>query len=125
LATPTFDVELLLKILETLPDSDCYYVAYSGGMDSCLLLQALASLQNKLSQRLIAIHINHGISDNSSDWVKHCNNICQALGVECRILAIKERCPKGESLEAWARHHRYKLLKENIGKDDILFNCAS
>ena len=46
-------------------------IAYSGGLDSTVLLHALSSIA-KYKKDIIALHINHGVSQNSNFWLKSC-----------------------------------------------------
>ena len=54
-------------------------VAYSGGIDSTVLLHALVTLKlEKLPDlQLTAIYIHHGISANADQWALHCQQQCQ------------------------------------------------
>ncbi|MGH8506891.1 MAG: ATP-binding protein, partial [Stenotrophobium sp.] len=45
------------------------WVAYSGGLDSTVLLHTLASLR---LPGLRAVHIHHGLQELADDWVRHC-----------------------------------------------------
>ena len=62
-------------ILSGYPDAETCWVAYSGGLDSRVLLHVLASIQNKIKPRLVAVHINHGLSDDADIWMNHCQQI--------------------------------------------------
>jgi tRNA(Ile)-lysidine synthase len=56
------------------------WVAYSGGVDSHVLLHLLAK-QPDLKDRLRAIHINHGLNAAASQWSQHCAEVADALDV--------------------------------------------
>ena len=49
-----------------------YWVAYSGGLDSHVLLSLFAKVRETLSIRVRAIHVNHGLSKNAAAWSQHC-----------------------------------------------------
>lgn len=79
----------------------------SGGLDSVVLLDILCVLRPSLDFRLGALHVNHQISPNASDWGAFCRDICLANQVAFDEVAVILR-GKGESgLEAAARDARY------------------
>ena len=86
--TPT---EALAQYLQ-LQNATRYCVAYSAGMDSHVLLHVAAEL---LSERddveLRAVHINHGMQDESDQWVRHAEFICDGLGIPLTIGPIWPR----------------------------------
>jgi len=54
------------------PHIERLVVAYSGGVDSHVLLDALVTL-NSLHQRPIKIiHVHHGLSQYANDWGSAC-----------------------------------------------------
>jgi len=57
-----------------------YVLAYSGGMDSHVLLHYLANLTTTKIQ-LRAIHIDHGLQPDSAQWARHCEQQCQRFGI--------------------------------------------
>lgn len=115
----------LKLLLNHLGNANCFYIAYSGGLDSHVLLHALATLfreQNKLSQ-LQAIHINHGWSENAAQWAQHCVKVCKDLGVICNIEKINAKLQRGESKEAMAREQRYQIFAKYLNADDYLLTA--
>jgi len=85
-------------------------LAYSGGLDSTVLLNVAARLLG--GRRLLALHVHHGLQPAAEAWVGHCARACERLGVAFRALRAAGRPAPGESLEAWARERRYALLLE-------------
>ena len=73
--------EHLLALLQRLPDARRCLVAYSGGLDSTVLLDLAAGLGDRLSQGLGAVHIDHGLNPGSAAWARHCQRRCATLGV--------------------------------------------
>ena len=53
-------------------------VAFSGGVDSTVLLHALS--QQLPADRLVALHVNHSIQTESDAWAMHCANVCDQWG---------------------------------------------
>ena len=89
-----------------------YWVAYSGGVDSHVLLHAL-SAQRPLAGALIgAVHVNHVLQADAAHWQAHCRTVCQALDISYADLAVDGRASAGESPEAAARQARYRALRD-------------
>ncbi len=106
-----------------MPVSGPYYLAYSGGMDSHVLLHALSSIKAELGADIHAVHINHNINSSADSWRIHCENICKELAINFTVLKIDETCPQGESREAWARRLRYQLLASQVGDKGVLLTA--
>ena len=104
----------LLKQLEAngITEQSPVVVAYSGGVDSHVLLHALWSLreQGQLTQSIQAIHIHHGLSPNADDWLTHCQRVCEQLNISFVGHKVKLAKGKRQSLEAVAREARYQQL---------------
>lgn len=98
-----------------------YVVAYSGGLDSHVLLHAAASLRNTFAVR--AIHIHHGLHPNADHWEAHCQNVCAGLKIPLISQKITIDRKGGDSLEALARHLRYKTLMDLLDTDEILLTA--
>jgi tRNA(Ile)-lysidine synthase len=98
--------------LADLPEATAYCVAYSGGVDSHVLLHILASHRETLSAPLSAIHIDHQIQSQSGDWALHCKAVCEELQMPFSVLHVNGRARPGESPEAAARTARYRALAE-------------
>jgi tRNA(Ile)-lysidine synthase len=86
-------------------------VAFSGGVDSVVLLHAVHTLQPKYRLSLRAVHVNHGLSPNASSWAQFCRRYCRALGVPASVKRVKIS-RKGKGLEAAAREARYAVLSQ-------------
>lgn len=105
------------------PPGTTYWVAYSGGLDSTVLLHALAELRGQSSFSLRAIHADHGLQEKSVDWSSHCAKQCAALDIPLTVCELQLRARKGESLEALARQARYQAFSEIIGEDELLLTA--
>jgi len=84
-------------------------VAYSGGLDSTVLLHLLAAARQSLGFSLTAVHVHHGLSNQADAWVRHCTQVCSALDVPLAIHHVAVQ-PAGEGLEAAARAARYRVF---------------
>ena len=114
--TPT----LVLEQLQQLPSAARYWLAFSGGLDSTLLLHVLATQRTALPGELRAVHVNHHLNPRSGDWQLHCAESCAVLQVplECRSVEVSPE--KGESLEAVARERRYAVFRQLLQAGDML-----
>lgn len=102
-----FSPNALLKQLSLSPTPSAgYVVAYSGGLDSHVLLHSLVELGVK---PLRAIHINHQLHPQAAHWALHCQQVCKTLNVplHCSTITVS---PTKQSLEEAARIQRYTAL---------------
>ncbi|RPH44802.1 MAG: tRNA lysidine(34) synthetase TilS [Burkholderiales bacterium] len=83
-------------------------VAYSGGLDSSVLLHGAVRALGP--SRVLALHVHHGLQPAADAWVVHCAARADALGVRFRSLRATGGPERGDSVEAWAREARYALL---------------
>lgn len=89
-------------------------LAYSGGVDSHVLLHAVWQLAKQQPDwQLSAIHVNHGLSANAAKWQQHCQQVCQDLHIPLQCVAVKVNQQSRTSLEAEARQARYQALAEH------------
>src|SRR5271165_543752 len=67
-------------------------VAYSGGLDSAVLLRLAHTYAQNSNLKLHAFHIHHGLSPNADRWLEHCRTTCEALGVafDSRRVALQQ-----------------------------------
>ena len=115
-------LEFLNQRLAALPvDSGRYAVALSGGVDSTVLLAAMARLRPSNAVR--ALHIDHGLHDDSRDWEMHCRTVADGLGVEYLSRRVDVETHAGESLEASAREARYRALGELLTPEEVLLTA--
>lgn len=82
-------------------------VAYSGGLDSSVLLHLLA--RSGLPMQLRALHVHHGLSPHADAWAAHCRRVCGALNVPLEERRVQVS-PSGQGLEAAAREARYRAF---------------
>jgi tRNA(Ile)-lysidine synthase len=99
--------ELAAAVRRVLPElqGKRVLVALSGGVDSVVLLHALA---RELPQ-VHAAHIHHGLSPNADRWARFCRRLCRRLGVPLTVRRVRV-AKKGEGVEAAARAARYGAL---------------
>ena len=109
--------------LADLPEATAYCVAYSGGVDSHVLLYLLASARESLSAPVSAVHVNHQIQSQSGDWAVHCRDVCEELQVPFETLNVDGRARRGESPEAAARTARYRALARWLAPGALLITA--
>lgn len=96
-------------------------LAYSGGLDSTVLLHLLTDLGTTRKFNLQAIHVHHGLHPDADAWTGSCIEQCKTLGVE--LVIEKVDVVVGEhGLEAAARKARYDALAKHIQseRDELL-----
>ena len=106
-----------------LPVNSRFRVAYSGGMDSHVLLYALARLRAVPGFVLHAVHVNHGLQPAAGEWARHCEQICADLDVPCVVEHIHVADLREEGLEAAARRERYACLARHIEPGEVLLTA--
>ncbi len=99
-------------------------VAYSGGLDSHVLLRAAHRWCHEHGAATVrAVYIDHGLQQCSGDWAKHCQHQCNTLGIAYESLAVSVSATVGESPEQAARTARYQALAGLLSKGEILLTA--
>lgn len=107
-------------VLRALPQGcEKIYVAYSGGVDSHVLLHACASLP-VVRDKMAAIYINHGLQQEAEAWGEHCRRQCDALGVVLLCIKVDASARHGDSPEQAAREARYQAMRDLMQANDVL-----
>ena len=115
--------ENLSAFLETIPGRKRFLIAYSGGLDSHVLLHLMACLSREFDYSIRAVHVNHNIQQESPAWAGHCQDVCHSLGVELEVLDVRADRPGKESPESWARHKRYAAIENILAEGEILLTA--
>lgn len=100
-----------------------YWIAYSGGLDSHVLLSMCHVLRQELSLNLRAIHVNHNLNPRSADWSHHCERVCRDYHIDLIIKSVQLDLTNGDSLEEVAREARYACFAECVSEDDVLLTA--
>ena len=98
-----------------------YVIAFSGGLDSTALAHALSSADARVPT--IAIHIDHGLHDDSPRWSEHCKAFAATLGIEYLSLEVTVQLESGKGPEASAREARYTALHAELEHGDWLLSA--
>jgi tRNA(Ile)-lysidine synthase len=110
-----------LLVLDHL-DAPLWHIAFSGGLDSTVLLHRLVGLSRQ--QRLPplrAVHVHHGLQAAADAWPGHCQAVCASLGVPLTVLHV--RVEAGASLEQAARQARYQAFERLLGAGEVLLTA--
>lgn len=118
-----FSTDLLLRVLGCFPVPRRYCIAFSGGLDSSVLLHAMTRIRERLPAPIRAIHVDHGLSPDSSRWAAFCAEVCESLQVSMDLIEIDARHPRGASPEDWARRLRYRALLGALGEAEMLLTA--
>jgi tRNA(Ile)-lysidine synthase len=83
----------------------------SGGVDSMVLLNLLATTRLEHPVQIHALHVNHQLSPRADQWARLCAERCAELSVEFQAVRVTVQPCAGESLEAIARDARYAYFR--------------
>ncbi|WP_263225824.1 tRNA lysidine(34) synthetase TilS [Pseudomonas alabamensis] len=110
----------LSKTLTPWLTAPTWHVAFSGGLDSTVLLHALTLQRAQRPTPVIrALHIHHGLQPAADAWPAHCQRVCEDLGVPLDVVHVQ--VAPGASLEQAARDARYQAFATVLGPGDALF----
>lgn len=112
-----------LTLNTSLLNSQSILVAFSGGLDSTVLLHQLVlwRVQNP-EVALRAIHIHHGLSPQADSWVQHCESVC----AQWQVPLVVERVhleDDGLGIEAQARRARYQAFAQTLLPGEVLMTA--
>lgn len=93
-------------------------VGLSGGLDSRVLLRALARVAPAFALPLRAVHVHHGLSPNADAWAERCAGFCAADGVALEVRRV--RVGEGASLENAARAARHTAFARLLRPGEAL-----
>lgn len=116
------DAAQLLTILQRLPafsSIKTWVLAYSGGVDSRVLLHLLSQLDLPVH----AVYVDHGLQAASKNWAEHCRQTCASLNISFTVIEVNAHPQRGESPEAAARRARYQALSSLVEKNHCVLTA--
>nr|WP_217344768.1 tRNA lysidine(34) synthetase TilS [Noviherbaspirillum sp. L7-7A]MBV0878948.1 tRNA lysidine(34) synthetase TilS [Noviherbaspirillum sp. L7-7A] len=87
-------------------------IAFSGGLDSSVLLHLASRHAVAHNLALTAFHVHHGLSPNADAWMAHCASEASASGVSMLTRNVTVSDNTGRGVEEAARIARYRALGE-------------
>ncbi|WP_049854465.1 tRNA lysidine(34) synthetase TilS [Dickeya fangzhongdai] len=124
--------ELLTAIDAQIAADGHYLVAYSGGLDSSVLLHLMMRLRRRrvsslpvLSLQelpLRAVYVHHGLSAHADAWAEHCRAQCLRWQVPFDVLQVQVDARDG-GVEAAARSARYQALQQHLHDGETLLTA--
>jgi tRNA(Ile)-lysidine synthase len=98
-------------------------IAYSGGLDSTVLLHALAASRDEHQEPVLAVHVDHGLHEDARSWSEHCRSVAAALDIEFCELQVEVDLKSGAGPEAAARDARYEAFRSIAQSGDWLLSA--
>ena len=98
-----------------------YAVAFSGGIDSTVLLHALCRIDASIP--IVAIHVDHQLCEASAAWERHCRAFAASLGVAYIVRQADITDDSGMGPEAAARAARYSIFEQVMQENDWLLSA--
>lgn len=112
---------MIANLINQIKNFSNFLIAYSGGLDSTVLLHQLVQLRdkNKLNLNLRVIHIHHGLNTFADYWLDHCKKQCNNWNLHLIIEYIRVE-KKKIGIEASARELRYYVLCKHLNEKEVL-----
>jgi len=99
------------------------WLAYSGGIDSQVLLHLLVTTSHPDLNFAATVHVDHGLQAESKNWSQHCADVCKNLNIEYHALQVQVKNIETLGMEAAARAARYQAIDQLLGPEDVLLTA--
>jgi len=111
----------LRELARQLPPHDRLCIAFSGGLDSSLLLHLFAAI-TPASTALSALHINHQLQPNAAEVAAFCRDVCARLSVPLHVVpvTVPVKAEGVGGLEQAARTARYGVFEQQLRVGELL-----
>lgn len=102
---------ILARVCASVADSrPAIAVAYSGGLDSTVLLYLASRYAASHDLPIHAFHVHHGLSSNADAWADHCRVQSDRIGVPLEVVNVLVADAAKRGVEEAARIVRYNAL---------------
>jgi tRNA(Ile)-lysidine synthase len=100
-------------------------IAFSGGLDSTVLLHLLAQARARLPGALAlrALHVDHGLQPAARDFCRQARRIARSERVRFAVLEARVAIGRGRSVEESAREARYAVLQAALEPGELLLTA--
>jgi len=98
-------------------------IAYSGGIDSTVLLHAVSIACASTGHSHKAIHVNHQLHADSQLWEQHCIQQAKIFNVAIENLKVDVTQYRDHGIEGAAREARYQAFTEALTVHDVLLTA--
>ncbi len=98
-------------------------VAFSGGLDSSVLLHAIATSPGIELSAVQAVHIDHGLHERSRDWSGQCAAFAAQLSIPFQAVGVQVTGVAEFGPEGAARRARYAALTTILRSGDLLLTA--
>lgn len=114
-------IKEIFRNIEELPETvDHWIIAYSGGVDSCVLTDILFKLKPE-HIKLSLLHVNHGLGqEDATLWAKQALDTAKKINANF-ITTEFNMDETGTALEEKARNLRYDFMAKNVSKNSVIF----
>jgi tRNA(Ile)-lysidine synthase len=114
-------IELLTHCLDLVPASvESCVLAFSGGLDSCVLLHLLGN--SRFLPNIKLWHVNHGLQLEADNMANFCQQQANAYQLELKLSHLNLKATQS-NIEAIARTARYALFANELTKNDCLLTA--
>ncbi len=109
--------------------TDKFYIAFSGGIDSCVITKCIVNLlhNNKLigktKKNFSLLHINHNLEKEANIWVKNTQILASLIKFNCIIHKVAVQNINKFGYEAAARISRYQAFSQLVAPNAILITA--
>ena len=99
--------------------ADPFLIAFSGGLDSSVLLDLVTQYSDDPQNLVRVIHVHHGLNANADRWLLHCRDASRRLGLDFHGEHV-DLDASGGNLEARARAQRYRVMLAHLRDHETL-----
>lgn len=113
----------LYTFCETQGLARTYWVGFSGGLDSSVLLSLCHVLAKQHAMSFRVVHVNHQLQPQATEWAAFAREQAAYYQFPYTEQTLTHQRLAGESIEAYAREARYALFAELLQANDVLLTA--